>query len=66
MTKHGISSLLIEEKKFPIGIITDKDLRTKVATGLVSIVSRVDEIMSSPVRCVAPELSFAEAQLKLL
>lgn len=66
MTKHGISSLLIEENKLPIGIVTDKDLRTKVATGKIAIQSKVKEIMSSPVSCIAPNLSLAEAQLQLL
>lgn len=66
MTKHGISSLLIEENNLPIGIVTDKDLRTKVATGKVAINFKVEEIMSSPVSCIAPDVSIAEAQLQLL
>jgi CBS domain-containing protein len=66
MTQHGISSLLIEKNKLPIGILTDKDLRTKVATGKVAISTSVREIMSAPVCCISPEVSLAEAQLKLL
>jgi CBS domain-containing protein len=33
MVKYKIGSVVIEENRLPIGIITDKDLRSKIATG---------------------------------
>ena len=37
MSSKKVGSILIVENKNPIGIITDKDLRLKIATGLVTI-----------------------------
>ncbi len=66
MNKHKISSLLIEENKLPIGIITDKDIRRWVATGEMQIANKVSEIMSSPVYCVKPNIHLADVQTILL
>ena len=66
MTKHSIGSLLVSDNDLPKGILTDKDLRSKVATGEVPIDASITTIMSSPVKCVSPELTLAEAQLLLL
>ncbi len=56
MSKRGVGSIVIVDKAMlPLGIITDKDLRNKVATGLVEIHESVAEIMSSPVACVPPD-----------
>ncbi|MFA5300347.1 MAG: cyclic nucleotide-binding domain-containing protein, partial [Lutibacter sp.] len=37
MNEKHVGSILIVEDKNPIGIITDKDLRSKIATGMVDI-----------------------------
>ncbi|MCH8547043.1 MAG: DUF294 nucleotidyltransferase-like domain-containing protein, partial [Cryomorphaceae bacterium] len=56
MKKRGVGSIVIVDKEsLPVGIITDKDLRNKVATGVVNINESVAEIMSNPVACVAPD-----------
>lgn len=66
MAHHRVGSLIIVEHNRPIGIITDKDLRLKVATGLVAIDNPIKVIMSSPVITVASNLTVAEAQIIML
>ncbi len=66
MSKKHVGSILIVENKNPIGIITDKDLRLKIATGIVSIDKEVTEIMSSPVITFPEKISTAEAQIAML
>jgi len=66
MTKHKIGSVLIAENQFPIGIITDKDLRTKIATGIIPLTANTSAIMSAPVLTISKETSVAEAQLIFL
>ncbi len=66
MSDNMIDSALITEQNYPIGIVTDTDYRSKIATGRVSINVPVDKIMSSPVITVPENVSVAEAQLLLL
>lgn len=66
MASRKIGSIIIHENQLPIGIITDKDLRAKIATGLYPIDVSVDKIMSSPVLTVPENLSIAEAQMLML
>ncbi|WP_223033394.1 DUF294 nucleotidyltransferase-like domain-containing protein [Hanstruepera marina] len=66
MTNNRVGSIIITESKKPIGIITDKDLRVKIATGQVSIDAPVTDIMSSPVITYAKNISVAEAQIAML
>lgn len=66
MSSRRIGSIIIHENQLPIGIVTDKDLRAKIATGLYSIDVSVDKIMSSPVITVQENLSIAEAQMLML
>ncbi len=66
MTKKKVGSIVITNGGVPVGIITDKDLRTKIATGRFSISSTVDQIMSSPIIAVRENTSVAEAQLTML
>lgn len=66
MSSNRVGSILIIEDKKPIGIITDKDLRLKIATGVVSITKKVVEIMSSPVITVSDKISTTEAQIAML
>jgi CBS domain-containing protein len=66
MASSKIGSMIIHEDRKPIGIVTDKDLRSKIATGLYSIDVTIDKIMSSPVITVADNLSIAEAQIMML
>lgn len=66
MTDNLTDSVLIAANNFPIGIITDTDLRSKIVTGRFPITIAVDKVMSAPVITVAENVSLAEAQLLLL
>jgi CBS domain-containing protein len=66
MTDNLMDSVIIAAQNVPIGIVTDMDLRTKVATGRYPVTVTVDRIMASPVITVAENVSLAEAQLLLL
>jgi CBS domain-containing protein len=66
MTQHKIGSVIIHENHLPVGIITDKDLRSKIATGLFNIEAMAEQIMSVPVITVLANGSVAETQLMML
>lgn len=66
MTENLMNSAVISENNYPIGIVTDTDFRTKVATGKVEITSPISTIMASPVVTVSENISVAEAQLIML
>ncbi|WP_397362966.1 DUF294 nucleotidyltransferase-like domain-containing protein [Olleya sp. R77988] len=66
MSQNKVGSIVITKNKQPIGIITDKDLRNKIATGLHAITEKVDTIMSSPVITFPENISVAEAQIGML
>jgi CBS domain-containing protein len=66
MTDNLLDSVIITENQFPIGIVTDNDMRSKIATGRVPITATVDKIMAAPVITVAENVSLAEAQLSIL
>jgi len=66
MTEKRIGSIIVVKDAKPIGIITDKDLRTKIATGRVSISESVSKIMSSPVLTYPEDTTVAEAQIAML
>ncbi len=66
MTDNLLNSLIIVANHLPIGIVTDYDMRTKVATGRFPISATIDKIMASPVITVAENVSLAEAQLLML
>ena len=66
MSDNLIDNVIISEHNFPIGIVTDTDMRTKVATGRFEITSSINKIMTTPVITVAENVSLAEAQLLLL
>lgn len=66
MTKNVINSIVITVNKIPIGIITDKDMRTKIGTGLFKITDPVESIMTSPVITFPEKISVAEAQIARL
>jgi CBS domain-containing protein len=66
MTDAITNSVIICENSCPIGIVTNTDMCTKIATGRFSISATVDKIMSSPVITVVENVSLAEAQLLML
>jgi CBS domain-containing protein len=66
MSQNKIGSIIITENKKPIGIITDKDLRSKIATGKYEVSEKVSTIMSSPVITFPEYITVAEAQIAML
>lgn len=66
MTDSLMGCALVQNQKIPIGIVTDVDLRKKVATGKFYITALVQKIMSAPVTTVPENTSLAEAQLLML
>lgn len=66
MTNNKVGSIIVTENGKPKGIITDKDLRIKIATGDVSIQEPVTSIMSQPVKTYPEHISVAEAQIAML
>lgn len=66
MTQKHVGSIIIVKDQKPLGIITDKDLRTKIATGKHQINALVSEIMSSPVITFPEDITVAEAQIAML
>ena len=66
VTDTMLDSVLVTEEGYPVGIVTDKDFRSKVATGRVAFSNTIDKIMASPVITVTENISVAEAQLIML
>ncbi|WP_298223291.1 DUF294 nucleotidyltransferase-like domain-containing protein [Flavobacterium sp.] len=66
MTDNLTNSVIITENNFPIGIVTDTDMRSKIATGRFPLSSTIDKIMATPVITVPENVSLAEAQLLML
>ncbi|MDZ7613672.1 MAG: DUF294 nucleotidyltransferase-like domain-containing protein [Flavobacteriaceae bacterium] len=60
------SIVIVDEKNFPVGILTDKDLRTKIATGKVPLNAEVTMTMSSPVITHRTDMTMAEAEIAML
>lgn len=66
MTDNLMNNIIVTEQNIPIGIVTDTDLRTKIATGRFPITDTIDKVMSSPVITVEQNTSLPEAQLLML
>jgi len=66
MTDNLTNSVIITENNFPIGIVTDTDMRSKIATGRFPLSATIDKIMATPVITVPENVSLAEAQLLML
>ena len=61
MRSRRIGSLVIVDyRQHIVGIVTDQDLRNNVSTGEVATHQPLSEIMSSPVKCVKPDLTYLE------
>lgn len=58
--------IVVDSNKFPIGIITNSDIKNKIATGLFPITTKVTNIMSAPVITGKMNLTVADGQLKML
>lgn len=66
MKKHGVGSLIIVKSKAPIGIVTERDILTKVvAQNIKPDEVVIEEIMSSPVVCIHPHINITDAAKKM-
>lgn len=67
MSREGVGSIVIASADGrPAGILTDRDMRRMVATGLYDPEAAVSEIMSQPVVTVAPDPPLLRVQLSML
>lgn len=67
MTTHNVGSVVVTDRGGrPVGIITDQDLRGKVATGKRSPDDLVTTIMRGPVHCVGPNVTMADVQIEMV
>jgi CBS domain-containing protein len=58
--------VVVDDECVPIGIITNSDIKNKIATGLFSIDTSVKEIMSFPVITQSKNLTVLDAQLQMI
>ncbi len=65
MADNLCSGVLVQENNLPIGIITDTELRMKIATGKFYLTTLVSNVMVPPI-VVAENISLSEAQLYIL
>ncbi|SCY11387.1 DUF294 nucleotidyltransferase-like domain-containing protein [Flavobacterium caeni] len=66
MTDNLMDCVVVIENGAPIGIVTDNDMRSKIATGRYPVTIAIEKIMASPVIAVPESVSLAEAQLLIL
>ncbi|OYU79030.1 MAG: nucleotidyltransferase [Flavobacterium sp. BFFFF1] len=66
MTDNLSGCVIVQENNLPVGMVTDAEIRAKIATGRFSISASVNSIMALEVVTVPENLSLAEAQLFML
>jgi CBS domain-containing protein len=67
MAEKGVGSIVVvNEKKHPVGIITDKDLRNRLVAEKKSYDTLVDELMTSPVMTKSKEADFSSLYLTMI
>ncbi|WP_297336653.1 DUF294 nucleotidyltransferase-like domain-containing protein [Algoriphagus sp.] len=67
MSAHQVSSLvLVDANRFPLGIITDKDLRNKVVSEAKDVSRTAGEIMSTPVVTQPRGADFSDLYLTMI
>jgi CBS domain-containing protein len=67
MADRNVGSMIIVNKEqMPVGIITDTDLRSQVATGKVNVLQPVRTIMSSPVITIPPDQNPGEVVIRMM
>lgn len=67
MTEAQVSSIVVcGQGNFPLGIVTDKDLRSKVLASGVSTARAVSEVMTSPVVTAKKQDGFSNIYLSMI
>ncbi|SHO62211.1 DUF294 nucleotidyltransferase-like domain-containing protein [Algoriphagus zhangzhouensis] len=67
MASESVSSIVVcGENQIPLGIITDKDLRSKVVAQALPLNTKVDHVMSSPVITKKKDAGFSDLYLSMI
>jgi len=66
MTEHRITSLLIMDTNELVGIITDRDFRTRVLSKNISGNEKISSVMTSDPMCIDENSRLHDAQLKMM
>lgn len=67
MSEKGVGSvIIIDDHKYPVGIITDKDLRNKVVARELCYSTPVEDIMTSPVITKSKDAGFSSLYLTMI
>lgn len=67
MCQHKIGCIIVvNDSKKPVGIITNSDIKNKIATGKFPITTAVTNIMNAPVITAKRDLTVADGQLKMI
>ncbi|MFC2110180.1 DUF294 nucleotidyltransferase-like domain-containing protein [Bacteroidota bacterium] len=66
MRDSKIGAMVVKDNKKPVGIITNKDLRDKIATGDYTIDCHAKKIMTSPVATLTKHTTIPEAHIAML
>lgn len=67
MCEHKIGCIIVvNNEKHPVGIVTNSDIKNKIATGKYPISTSVTNIMSSPVITNKRDITVANAQLIMI
>ncbi|MCH7397315.1 DUF294 nucleotidyltransferase-like domain-containing protein [Belliella sp. DSM 107340] len=67
MSEKGVGSVIIvDESKYPLGIITDKDIRNKVVAQGLSYDTLVEKIMTNPVITKSKDAGFSDLYLTMI
>lgn len=67
MTEYDVNYIVVvDENNHPLGILTDRDIRRNIATGLFGRKRLIKDVMTSPVVCVSPEVAIAEIQIAMV
>ncbi|SMD42852.1 CBS domain-containing protein [Aquiflexum balticum DSM 16537] len=67
MSEKGVGSIVVvNQKKHPVGIITDKDLRNRLVAERKSYDTLVDDLMTSPVMTKSKEADFSSLYLTMI
>ena len=61
MVRHKIGSIIIVEKRKPVGILTERDISTRVAKGQNVRRMVVSNIMSKPLVTIGPSAEVSQA-----
>lgn len=67
MAAKGVGSIVIvDQNQFPLGIITDKDIRNRLVAHQKSYDTPVEELMTSPVMTKSKETGFSDLYLTMI